>query len=251
MIRRNRSSSSSFAASFFFVLSALAQPSGNMPPRILSLSPTGGAIVGNSGLADVRIRFNEPVQVPVGTLIIRSVAQGRIDQFTTQYDAATNTLSVHIDPPIRNDLVTIVVDYTVTDDDGDALDGEIAVPSAPSFPSGDGLAGGQAVFRFAVLQGDADRNGIVSEFDGAVILASFGRGVGDPGFDPRADLNRDAFVNVLDVAIWRFNLGAALPATDGIAPLVTGFIPDPAVGLLSDLSTAGSAVQRADRRAHT
>jgi hypothetical protein len=37
--------------------------------------------------------------------------------------------------------------------------------------------------------------------DVAIVKASFGTKNGQPGFDPRADVNHDGVVNVLDLAI--------------------------------------------------
>jgi hypothetical protein len=50
------------------------------------------------------------------------------------------------------------------------------------------------------LFGDLDLNGSVGCDDLAIIKASFGKKIGQAGFDPRADVNNDGIVNVLDLS---------------------------------------------------
>lgn len=47
---------------------------------------------------------------------------------------------------------------------------------------------------------DTNRDGIVDCGDLAIIRASFGKKTGQSGFDPRADVNGDGIVNVLDLS---------------------------------------------------
>ena len=161
----------------------------------------------------------------------------RSHQLTEAYDAITDTLTVMFTPAIRDDRLTVVVDYTAVDLAGNELDGEILDPANAVLPSGDGVRGGQAVFQINILQGDANRDGVVDATDGGIIAASLGLCEGDAGFDPNADLNGDGCVNVLDVGIFTLAEGNALPITDGVAPTVAQIIPDPEVGLLDNLTT--------------
>jgi Bacterial Ig-like domain (group 3)/Dockerin type I domain len=50
------------------------------------------------------------------------------------------------------------------------------------------------------LFGDLNSNGSVGCDDLAIIKASFGKKIGQAGFDPRADVNNDGIVNVLDLS---------------------------------------------------
>jgi len=52
-----------------------------------------------------------------------------------------------------------------------------------------------------ILVGDLDANGSVGCDDLAVVKAAFGKKVGQPGYDPRADINGDGIVNVLDLSM--------------------------------------------------
>jgi hypothetical protein len=50
-----------------------------------------------------------------------------------------------------------------------------------------------------VPRGDLNGDGVVNCADLAIIKASFGKRVGQAGFDIRADVNGDGVVNILDL----------------------------------------------------
>ncbi len=204
------------------------------PPRIDRLSPTPGRwIVDNLGLREIQIGFTEPVTTPIptGAITIWTVGAGNVTNFTSSYDVVTYILTVSFASPVRDDRLTVVVDYTVTDIVGNELDGEIADPLSAVLPSGDGVRGGQAVFRINILQGDANRDGVVDGPDGIIIRDALPSVIGGARFDSRADLNVDGIVNAQDVAIFRLAEGRTLPTTDGTPPIVTA-IREPSSGLL-------------------
>jgi len=49
--------------------------------------------------------------------------------------------------------------------------------------------------------GDLDGDGVVSCVDAAIVRAAIGTRAGDPGFDPRADLNNNGAVDIRDLAL--------------------------------------------------
>ncbi len=203
------------------------------PPQIDRLTPTPGIwIVDNIGVPEILIGFTEAVTVPTGAISAWTVGGGAVTNFATSYDSLTNILTVSFASPIRDDRLTVVVDYSVTDSAGNELDGEIADPLNAVLPSGDGIRGGQAVFRINILQGDANRDGVV---DAPGVPGALPSIVGDDRFDSRADLNVDGVVNAKDVGIFRLAEGRTLPATDGVSPIVTAIFPTPTGGLLGDL----------------
>jgi hypothetical protein len=53
----------------------------------------------------------------------------------------------------------------------------------------------------ALSVADVDENGQVNCADLAIVRASFGKRTGQPGFDPRADVNRDGIVNITDLSL--------------------------------------------------
>jgi Bacterial Ig-like domain (group 2)/Bacterial Ig-like domain/Bacterial TSP3 repeat len=206
-------------------------------PTIDRLVPAPGTwIVDDQGLAEVRVGFNKPVTIPSDAISIWTVGGGSLATFTQTYDDSTRELTVSFTSAILDERLTFVVDYSVVDVDGQELDGEIPVPTSASLPSGDGVRGGQAVFRINVLQGDADRNGIVDTTDGLIITASTGLCVGDPSFDNNADLNQDGCVNAIDANIFIAAQGRTLPPVDGIVPTVALVTPDPSLVLPLDLT---------------
>jgi cysteine-rich repeat protein len=209
-----------------------------IPPRIISITPgPGNWVVDNLGIDEIQFTFDEPVTVPVGAVSAWTVGQGDLSTPATSYDNDTNTLTLSFTNPIRDDRLTIVLDYTITDTFANALDGEIANPAAPLLPSGDAKPGGQAVFRFNILQGDATRDGIVDAADATLIQASLGKCSAEPGFKSEADLNGDGCVNVLDVATFTVAEGRVLPSTDGFPPFIIEIAPEPSVALSTDVSS--------------
>ena len=131
---------------------------------------------------------------------------------------------------IPAERITIVIESTVTDLAGNPLDGEIADPRSPTFPSGDGPPGGAAVIQFEVLRGDVNGDGVVDVADRDRVLAALGTCTGDPGFDPRADLDGNGCVENADRGIVLASMGLVLSPRDGSAPVATvtptGFIVD-------------------------
>lgn len=61
----------------------------------------------------------------------------------------------------------------------------------------------------SVLVGDIDNNGVVNLGDLTVLLAQYGKCVGDPGFLPQADLNGSGCVDLGDLTMFLANYGAS------------------------------------------
>lgn len=219
------------------------------PPRIDRFWPTPGTwIVDDVGLTHIQVGFSEPVIVPDGSVNVwvvsrLSVDGGDVTDFTTSYDDQTFALTVTFAEPLKDDRVTIVVDYLIEDLAGNPLDGEIYDPPNAQLPSGNGVNGGQGVFRIHVLQGDANRDGMTDTFDLKLINEAIGVCSADPGFDPRADLNSDGCVNDIDVGIFTQAQGRGLSETDGTGPAVIDFAIDaPSGGVTSISFTLGERI---------
>jgi hypothetical protein len=56
---------------------------------------------------------------------------------------------------------------------------------------------------------DINKDGIVDYKDLAVLAASYGKSVGEPGFNPEADLNGDGLIDYKDLAILAFRYAGA------------------------------------------
>ncbi len=200
---------------------------GQGPPQIISFTPTPGEwIVDDLGLTEVKVGFSEPVIVPADAVDVWLVGGGTVSGFTTSYDSDTFVLTISFAQPLRDDRVTVVVDYTIEDVAGNPLDGEIFDPKNAMLPSGNDINGGQGVFRIHVLQGDANRDGVVDAADEAIVDNSLDLCDGDPGFDARADLNNDGCVDDADVDVVTAGRGNQLHPTDGIPPRVDQVIVD-------------------------
>jgi probable HAF family extracellular repeat protein len=205
-------------------------------PRVVSVGPAQpGWIVDQTGLSTLEIRFDRDVAVPVGAVRITGLVSGPITPASQDFDPKTDVLTVDLGPAVQADIVTVVLDYAINSG-GAALDGESGDPESASFPSGNGRPGGQTVFRYRILQGDVNRDGFVNVLDVNQLVNAIGTGPGDPGFNPGADLNGDGFINVLDVNILVVGLGGELPITDSVRPLVASIIPPAGELLVGDLS---------------
>lgn len=216
------------------VSTALAQAE-DAPPRIVGItpSPTGG-IVDQIGLGIVEISFSEPVLIGGDPLVAWGVGSGEIPVSTT-YDALLHRLTVTFAPVVKGDRLTLSILQSITDLSGQPLDGEIVSPTGPILPSGDGLPGGPATFRFDVLQGDADGDGLTNAFDIGIVLDGLGSCVGDAAFAFAADLNNDGCVNALDIQIVLSGQGGMLPPLDGAPPTIVSVSRPKGAPLTEDL----------------
>jgi hypothetical protein len=201
------------------------------PPRIDRFWPTPGEwIVDDIGLTQVQVGFSEPVIVAREAIIVwlvsRGIGDNRVEEFTHSYDGTFDVLTIAFDPPLRDDRITLVLDYSIRDASGRPLDGEILNPYNAVLPSGDGRNGGQAVFRIQVLQGDANRDGAVNKTDSAIVTASLGLCDGEKEFNPDADLNGGGCVDADDENVIAEALGRELPRIDGTPPRVIGVYAD-------------------------
>lgn len=206
----------------------------NTPPQIVSISPAPSKrIVNQFGLSEIRLRFSEEIVAPPGSVRGWTLGGLRYDALPTIFDPVKNELLVLIPSAVRDDAFTLVVDYSLTDQAGNALDGENNDALSPIFPTGDGKPGGRSVYRFEVLQGDVNRDGVVDQDDGDAILAALGSEFLDVNYNLEADLNSDTRVNVLDVSLWLANLGASIPLDDGTRP--TALTISPGLSVTGDI----------------
>jgi hypothetical protein len=103
----------------------------------------------------------------------------------------------------------------VADARGNALDGEWADGVTAAWPSGDGAPGGDFVFRFNVLPGDADQNGVVNSIDLARVRRAYGTSTPFASYSIFADLDGDGRSSGTDVLIARANQRRRLPPSAG------------------------------------
>jgi ELWxxDGT repeat protein len=208
---------------------------GNSEAWRADLSPVVQPPVGSSeqlrplpqiGLDQVSISFSKEVVVAADDLLVAgiNVPDYGVSQFA--YDSATHTAVWRLSQPIGANVVQLTLRSGadgVRDLAGAALDGEWDNPvsvNEPSdtFPSGDGVAGGDFVFRFIAVPGDVDGDGFVGRRDLAMLVQNGFRQMGDAGFDGRFDLDGDGAIGTLDAIHARDRMGPVPPGVTGAAP---------------------------------
>lgn len=121
------------------------------PPKIVKAIPNLGSSVTWTGATQVRITFHTPVNASAAHFSVVGDSSGN-RPFSYAYDGSTNTaiLTLSQKPPL--DWYTVTVSDNITAvNSGQRLDGEINNPLDPSsLPSGNGVQGGNAQFRFRV-----------------------------------------------------------------------------------------------------
>jgi len=60
-----------------------------------------------------------------------------------------------------------------------------------------------------MLAGDCNDDNVVNSVDFAILKGTFGKSVGQPGYDDRADFTGDQVVNATDFSLLRANFGTA------------------------------------------
>ena len=123
---------------------------------------------------------------------------------------------------LNNYLLNISAAAVTSKSSGAQLDGEWtnASGSTPggTFPSGNGVAGGDFNFRFNVLPGDVEQAGTVSTQEAADIASHFGQFTTQTGYSPFMDTAAKGRISGLDLLLVQANLGATLPSEDILPP---------------------------------
>lgn len=188
--------------------------------RSAGLGDGGYAIPGNavdqlaplpwSNLDQIKIAFNEDVNVQAGSLSILGATSGLTTPIDFEYDATTHIATWTLAQPVSTDTLTLSLASTgpaaVTDGHGVTLDGEW--PGATDdYPSGDGTAGGDFHFAFNVLPGDVSHDGIVDIQDITNVANHWLQG------SPLSDGNGDGVVDIQEITLiannWLATNGAA------------------------------------------
>lgn len=168
----------------------------------------------------IAISFDEPVDVEIGDLTVTGVNVPSYSVVGFNYNAATDVATWTLSQPIDDDRVTLTLDDSVTDASGNALDGEWENPTTLLDPSssstaGDGIPGGDFVFQFTSLPGDANRDNAVSGADFTIWADEFDNGVGLPiKRFIEGDFSGDGHVTGADYTIWADHYDVVLAITE-------------------------------------
>jgi len=82
------------------------------------------------------------------------------------------------------------------------------------------VAGDNSVDFGTLLEGDANDDNCVTILDFSILVTTFGKCIGNPGFDSRADFNGDGCVTIVDFSLLRKNFGLCGAPLPGAAPSV-------------------------------
>jgi len=186
----------------------------------------------------ISIRFSEDVGASLGQddLSLFGVdSTYAISGFA--YDPLTYTATWTLGSAIGADkLLAAVAAAAVTDHAGNELDGEWTTGDTGN--SGDGTPGGDFEFRFNVLPGDANRNGVANALDSNIVRSIQGAVPGIEAYSPFADVNGNAVINALDANIVRGLQGLTLPAGEPASPLALAATTFSGRSILDDLIDA-------------
>lgn len=155
-------------------------------------SPTG------TGLTEIVIQFSEPVIYNNSNITVTGSISGQ-KTFAGTYSPANYKVTLTFAEALAagESWTVTVADEILTQASGCAIDGELAA-SETTLPSGDGAAGGDAVFLFYLCPAvDLAEDGFI-DFDDIVVMAT--QWLELPGA-PSADINGDGIVNFADFAI--------------------------------------------------
>ncbi|MHB1034193.1 MAG: Ig-like domain-containing protein [Pirellulales bacterium] len=180
-----------------------------------------------ANIDQIRVVFSENVSVDKDDLALTGANTASYDLAgaTFSYDPATFTATWKLADALAADTLELRLNADtaspIQDIAGNRLDGEWTNPASPAdtgtdtYPSGNGAAGGDFVFRFRVLPCDANQDGAVDIFDVAKLQANFSQ---DHGMMPAdGDFDGNGTVDIFDVALLQVAFGGALdppsPAT--------------------------------------
>jgi hypothetical protein len=190
----------------------------------LQTVPVGGADT-------IAITFSEQVNVEATNLKLVGLTTGHVPVMAEfNYDSATFTATWRFTGLTANDVYAITLSDAITDTQGYRLDGEWTNPvsttttnvSVSHFPSGNGHAGGNFVFVFTLMSGDADFDNTVGDADVNIwaeyyssVGATFGQG----------DFNGNGQVDIgTDLDLMFANYGKSLQSVSILGDLNGDFV---------------------------
>jgi fibronectin type 3 domain-containing protein len=172
----------------------------------------------------ISIQFTEDVTInpaQAGLILTGSPDLGpapALSAATFSYSSATRTATWTYSTPLPLDKYLISIpSAAVTNGLSANLDGEWT-NAASSYPSGNGTSGGDFDFRFNILPGDVDQNGVVTGIDGGDVRQHFMQFITSPGYSPLYDTSGKGAISGIDLFAVQAALLTQLPATDPTPP---------------------------------
>ncbi|MHB9045770.1 MAG: Ig-like domain-containing protein [Pirellulales bacterium] len=168
----------------------------------------------------IKVVFSENVLVDKADLTLSgvNVAQYDLSGAAFSYQPGTFTATWTLASALAADKLEIRLNADaagfIQDPIARRLDGEWTNPASPAdtgtdtYPSGNGTAGGNFVFRFRVLPCDANQDGSVDIFDVANVQVNYGQ---TGGMSPaEGDFDGNGTVDIFDVALLQVAYGRTL-----------------------------------------
>jgi len=191
-------------------------------------------------LDQVKAVFNEDVDIATYQhMSLHGVTVPNYAPNGLAYNPGTRTAVLYLTAAIEADKLLLVVDDTVRDIAGNALDGEWT-NAVSSYPSGDGAAGGDFRFRFNALPGDVDGSGEVRSSDTIKVRRKSNTVPGDADYSVFYDVDGSGDIRAGDTIKVRRKSNTELPAGEPIAPPVA----PPAPSIEADLIAAALRAAR-------
>lgn len=152
-------------------------------------TPVGATLVGHITMQGRAAQPSAAQSVPI-TLTLRLAGGGPDNEYSTTTDASGF--------------------FTVTAPGPGTYNWRVKNPQVLANAGSTTLANGANSQEMGLLRaGDADNNNVVNATDFTIMKNTFGKALGDPGYDPRADFSGDNVVNVTDFGLLKINFGIA------------------------------------------
>jgi uncharacterized repeat protein (TIGR01451 family) len=172
----------------------------------------------------INVTFSENVVVSQADLLLAgvNVAQYNVAAGTFAYNSSTDTATWTLSSPIAADKLLLELDgvgsHPIEDLAGTPLDGAWTNPTSTTstgssaYPSGNGTAGSNFLFRFNVLPGNVSQSGYVQSFDGLLVLGAVGSAAGEGNYTIFKDVAGIGSVQSSEAALVLADLETSLPA---------------------------------------
>jgi hypothetical protein len=159
----------------------------------------------------IKVKFTEGVSLDVGHLAVRGVNAATYSISGLNYDASTQIADWTLTSAIGADKLLLQLSAVATDLAGNTLDGEWTDGQTAAL-SGNGLAGGDLLFRINVLPGDVTRDGVVDAADLSAMRRRQLLTAGGVGYSIFYDTDGSAVIDATDLNAVRRRQLLTLPA---------------------------------------
>ena len=178
-------STSTSTATFTATATSTYTPTATSTPTATDTPITSATLVGHVTILGRSAQPNPRQSVPITLTLRLAVGGPELDYGSTTDQSGFFTVTV----PVPD-----VYDYRVKNPQTLANSGTVTL-----------LPGVNQVEMGGLREGDANNDNCVRITDFNILKVSYGRSVGDPGYDPRADFNGDTTISILDFNLLKVN----------------------------------------------